>query len=376
MIDDAVMDQLIHVPDEEEQMEEMMNTLTEEGFAITNFSKGGVFYNLLRVAVHVGIELKQLAVELINSALMTHCPEEWVEVRAADYSKSLKEGIKAEGYITITRDSYDTAYQVKKGHTFKSKTDAYGNYLRYYVLENTVLQAGEASSQVYVQAENAGVAYNLPAGSITQSLIHITGCSGVNNEEGWLIVEGTDEESIESLRKRCLNSRAENAVMTIDRKIKSVVDAVPGVVLSDIDSQHPRGQGTVDVIVIGSMGSAGEQLLEDVREAIQPLIGSYGDYLVKSASTQEVDFDIVLYFDEGVNLDGYAESAKNIISKMMAIEGRESLDTLFLDDIITQVKTAIPKCRKCKIVAPEDDIAAEKGTVLVVGDITVTAENL
>ena len=87
MIDESVMDKIIHVPDEEEQMETMTNRLSQEGFVVTNFSKGGIFYNLLRVVVHIGIELKQLAVQMVNSAFMMHCPDEWVDVRAADYSK-------------------------------------------------------------------------------------------------------------------------------------------------------------------------------------------------------------------------------------------------------------------------------------------------
>lgn len=376
MIDESVMEKLIHVPDEEEQMESMINELSEEGFIITNFSKGGIFYNLLRVAVHIGIELKQLAVELINSAFMTHCPEEWVDVRAADYSKARKEGIKAEGFITITRDPCNVSYTVKKGHLFKSKADAYGNYLRYYAMEDTVLPAGEAESTVRIQAEDAGSAYNLSVDNIQQSLIHIDGCIGINNKEGWLSVEGTNEETIESLRKRCLNSRAENAVQTIDRKIKSVVDAVPGVFISDIDSQHPRGQGTVDIIVVGTQGSVGEQVLEAVRKAIQPLLGSYGDYLVKSATAQAVNFEIELYFDKDMNTDGYAEKASYIVNKMMAIEERERLDLLYLDDIIMQIKTGIPKCRKCKIISPVDDVIAEKDVVLVAGNVDVTVTNL
>ena len=376
MIDESVMEKLVQVPDEEEEMEKLIAELSTEGFVVTNFSKGGIFYNLLRVSVRVGIELKQLAVQLINSAFLKHCPDEWVEVRAADYGKTRKEGIKAEGLVTITRDPCNSIYIVKKGHMFKSKADSYGNYMKFYTMEDTILPAGEKKSSVYVQAEESGSSYNLPAGSIQESLIHINGCTGITNEEGWLSVEGTDEETIESLRKRCLNSRAENAVQTIDRKIKSVVDAVPGVFLSDVDSQHPRGQGTVDVIVVGTQGSVGEQILAAVREAIKPLIGSYGDYLVKSATAQAVNFEIELYFDTDVSTDGCAERAKYIVDKMMGIEEREKLDVLYLDDIITQIKTNIPKCRKCKIISPEDDVTVGKGTVLIAGDISVTAMNL
>lgn len=370
------MEKIIHVPTEDEYMEELTNELSEKDFVVTNFSKGGVFYVILRIVVHGLIQLKKLGVQAVNSAFMTHCPEELVDVRAADYGKSRKEGIKAEGTLTITRDPCDAAFLVRKGHTFKSNADSYGNYLRYYAVKDTVLPAGEQKSTVQVQAEEIGSAYNLPAGSIQQSLIHITGCTGVNNEQGWIVFEGTDQETTESLRKRCLNSGAENAVQTIDRKIKSVVDSVPGVFLSDINSQHPRGQGTVDIVVVGTQGSVGEQTLAEVREAIKPLIGSYGDYLVKSAETQAVDFNVALYFDKEISTDGYAEQARYIIGKMMAVEEREDLDTVYLDDIITRIKTELPKCRKCKILLPEDDVTAAKDIVLVAGNINVSVANL
>lgn len=376
MIPENIMDKIIHVPSEDEYMEELVEELTENNFVVTNFSKGGVFYTILRIAVHGLIQLKELGVRMVNSAFMAHCPDDLVEIRAADYGKARKEGTKAEGTVVITRDPCDTAFLIKKGHMFKSNADSYGNYLRYYVLEDTALPAMEAKSSVYVQAENIGTAYNVPAGSIRQSLTHITGCTEINNEEDWLAVEGTDEETIESLRKRCLNSRAENAVQTIDRKIKSVVDSVPGVFISNIDSQHPRGQGTVDIIVVGTQGSVGEQTLNEVREAIKPLISSYGDYLVKSASTQAVDFQVELYFDKEVSTEGYAEQAKYIISKMMEVEARESLNAVYLDDIITKVKTELPKCRKCKILLPEDDVTTAKDVVIVAGDVEVTVKNL
>ena len=88
MIPSEIMDKIIRVPDEEEETEAKIEELKEAGFVITNFSKGGVFYILLRIAIHIGVQLKQLAVDLINSAFMKHCPEDWVEIRAADYSKT------------------------------------------------------------------------------------------------------------------------------------------------------------------------------------------------------------------------------------------------------------------------------------------------
>ena len=55
MIPSEIMDKIIRVPDEEEETEAKIEELKEAGFVITNFSKGGVFYILLRIAIHIGV---------------------------------------------------------------------------------------------------------------------------------------------------------------------------------------------------------------------------------------------------------------------------------------------------------------------------------
>lgn len=285
MIPSEIMDKIIRVPDEEEETEAKIEELKEAGFVITNFSKGGVFYILLRIAIHIGVQLKQLAVDLINSAFMKHCPDDWVEIRAADYSKTLDEGEKTEGYLTITRKDTSQAVRIARGHPFRTTPDAYGGYLRFYALEDTILPANQATQKVLVQAEEIGTAYNVETGKITVSMVHIEGDATVTNEEDWITNEGQEKETAEHLRKRCINSRALIAERTIDRKLKSTVEEVPGVAVAYIDSQHPRGQGTVDIIVTGNSGTASPELIEDVEEAIEPLTGSYGDYLVKKLHT-------------------------------------------------------------------------------------------
>ena len=195
MIPSEIMDKIIRVPDEEEETEAKIEELKEAGFVITNFSKGGVFYILLRIAIHIGVQLKQLAVDLINSAFMKHCPDDWVEIRAADYSKTLDEGEKTEGYLTITRKDTSQAVRIARGHPFRTTPDAYGGYLRFYALEDTILPANQATQKVLVQAEEIGTAYNVETGKITVSMVHIEGDATVTNEEDWITNEGQEKET-------------------------------------------------------------------------------------------------------------------------------------------------------------------------------------
>lgn len=376
MIPDNVMEKIIHVPNEAEYMEELETRLAEEGFVITNFSKGGVFYTILRIVVHGLIQLKQLGVQIVNSAFMVHCPEDWVEIRAADYAKYRKEGISTKGYVTVYRRDYSYPVKVKKGHPFITSRNAEGAYMTFYAAEDTVMPEGASECKLIVEAEQAGAAYNVEPGTICETLVYIDGYDYVINEEGWIIESGTEIEDIESLRQRCLNSRAENARLNPDRKIKSIVESINGVVTADIDSQAPRGEGTVDIIITGSEGTADETLIQKVEEAIKEMEGSYGDYLVKSAEAIQQEFILTVYVEQGVSLDGYENQIRASIADLMTISKRKELNTLYRDEIIGKLISTVHGYKKTEITVPAADVIAEKGKVIVAGNINITVKNI
>ena len=55
MIDESIMEKIIPIPDEDEEMEKVQGELEDEGFPITNFKKGGIFYHLCRMLVTIYI---------------------------------------------------------------------------------------------------------------------------------------------------------------------------------------------------------------------------------------------------------------------------------------------------------------------------------
>lgn len=67
MIDKEILDAVIPVPTLEEAKDEKVAELKEEGFVVTNFHSGGVFYTLLMVELRIKIELLQLARRILNN---------------------------------------------------------------------------------------------------------------------------------------------------------------------------------------------------------------------------------------------------------------------------------------------------------------------
>lgn len=375
MIDESIIEKIIPIPDEDEEMEKVQRELEDEGFPITNFKKGGVFYHLCRLLVTIYIELKELARTILNSCFIKHAEGDWLKIKAADYSKHQKEAKAARGYVTIYRNDYSNALQVTKGHCFKTEPDAGGNELKFYCCENTVIDAGEPEGKVLVEAEAPGTYYNIAPGKITISMIHLDGVDHVVNEEDWLFEEGAEEEDLEDLRDRCMSSWAELATRTIEEKLRNAAKAVPGVLDVRIDAQHPRGQGTVDVIVTGTAGEASPELMRKVGEAIAPLKGNYEDYLVKSSEVVRQDFELVIYLAEYAATDGVDEKAQKLIEDMMALT-RGEMNILYRDSIIQVLSTNIENYRKTDIMQPSEDMVLEQDKVIMVGSITVSVRNV
>lgn len=294
MIDDSILDEIIPVPETKMIMDDLKEKLSADGFVITKWSGGGVFYWLTHICVQIHIELLKLARTILNNMFIRHASGKWLELKAADFSKFRKAATKAQGYVTITRSSYSEALTITKGHMFKTAPDINGDELIYYAMEETLIKAGQQSGRVLVEAEKAGANYNINENQITVSMIYLEGVSSVTNEQGWIYSEGADEESEASLQNRTIAAWSELSTNTTAAKLKAVVEAIPGVMCAYIDDQHPRGQGTVDVIIVGTAGAASDELVRQAQEAADKLKDNYEDYLAKSGTIIYQDVTITL----------------------------------------------------------------------------------
>lgn len=375
MIDDSILDEVIPVPDPDAKMAEMKESLEENGFKVTKWGTGAVFYWLTRICVQIHIELLKLARVILNNMFIRHAEGKWLELKAAEFSKSRKAAIKTQGYITINRSNTDTALTITKGHIFKTKPDASGTELKYYAVADALIPAGTKTGKVLVEAEKAGTQYNVSENQITVSMIYLEGIENITNDQDWIYLEGADEESYSSLRTRTLGSWEELSVNTTAGKLKSVVESLPGVMCAYVDDQHPRGQGTVDVIVIGTAGAASAELIQQAQQAIDTLRDNYEDYLVKPGEIVYQDVDITLHLRAGTSTTDAADVAKTLISSAMRLSNRSDFNLFLQDDIRYVLKSNIPGYRKTVFTSPATDVELAQDKVIMLGNITVQVAN-
>ena len=374
MIDDKVLDEILPVPDIDDLKDEKVAELKDAGFSITNFSSGGIFYTLLMIILQIRIEIIKLLRSVLNNMFVTHAEGVWLKLKSADFSKTQKEAIKTQGNVKVTRGSSEDAVRIGKGHVFKTIKDVNGEELRYFVLEETILQKDVTFVNVPIEAELEGAKYNVPAGQITRSLTYLDGGCTVTNESGWITREGSDIESMNSLRSRTLGSWSELATRPIAEKYKNVCEKVSGVLYARVNDQHPRGQGTVDIIITSTAGEATEGLLDLVRIEVDKIRGSYDDVLVMSSTVVVQPMAITVSIPSTASDDGLVESVTAAATDTMAITTDRELNELIHADIIQAVKNMNSSIRNVKVTVPENDLILENDKVIVLGTVTVTIE--
>lgn len=371
---DDLLDKIIPVPDEDDLEEEIKIDLASEGFKINNFQSGGVFKTIIRIFIKIYVELLKLARNVLKNSTLDGAENEWLDLKAADYTKVRKLAEKTQGNLTLSRLAAGEQITIPKGYVFKTAPDSAGLELNYINQEDKVMLSTETSIEILVEAEAPGSIYNVPSGQITKSLIHIEGVETITNNVDWITKEGSDEESDESLRQRTKNSWAELAVTPIRDKYKNIAEGITGVLVAEVDDQHPRGQGTIDISIISPTGQATEALIQQVTEACEAIKGPYDNLLVKSAVAVITDISVNLVISSIASDDGLIDKATSSISNLFTSKRLNAPNELYISELIYVLKKDISILKNVQVLSPVADVILPKGQIVTQGVVTVTIE--
>ena len=374
MIDKNILDEVLPIPDMDTLRDHKIAELQEAGFVITNFHSGGIFYTMLMIVLRVKIELIQLLRTVLNNLFVSHATGVWLDLKMADYSKKRKKAQKTQGLVTVSRlDAEGEAVKIPKGTVFKTVQDINGEELRFFALEAAVLQKGAQTVEVPVEAEIEGTRYNVPQEQITRTLTYL-GEISVSNARDWITREGSDTEDDESARTRTLRSWSELAQRAIEDTFINTAESVPGVLFAQADCLHPRGQGTVDVIVTGTAGEATEGLLNDVRKAVAQIAGPYDNILVKSSVTVPQDIAVTVTVSNAPDNSQIENRVRTILTGLLAVRKGRRLHELTCSDINLAIRSGCDTVTNAVVTVPAADVRLSRDKVIIPGTISVTVE--
>ncbi len=372
MISNKILDAIFPQPMLDELKEQTIAELESEGFTITNFRSGGVFHTLLMVSLEIYTELTGLFRRVLSNMFVKHAEDVWIELKAQDYGKTRKPASKTKGVLTLAGDVGHATLTIPAGTTFRTDRYIHGEELRYFSTADVTLLDTLEEIQVTVEAEKTGTLYNVPQGRITNCTRHLEGVKSITNTSDWITLAGADIEDLELLRERTLNSWADLATGTTAAKYKSAAEKVTGVLYADVDQLHPRGQGSVDIIITSTAGEASEELLSQVEEAVQEIKGEYDNLLIKSAETVHQDVSVTVELPELISGEGVSEKARYAVENYFKVSTSRKLNELVLLDLYIAIKQEIPVLKNIKIVEPAMDIKMPKGNVILLGELSVT----
>ena len=146
----------------------------------------------------------------------------------------------------------------------------------------------------WLSRESAGSAWNVGSGSITRMKTYINGVDAVTNEADWITVVGADEEEDEALRHRCYLVWEELARGGTAAAYVSWALSVTGVTSAFVDDDLPRGEGTLDLYIMGEAGAPDGALIEAVQAVVDGSCPITADALVRVPDAINVPIHLVV----------------------------------------------------------------------------------
>lgn len=265
--------------------------------ALLNLNKG-IFRGLLELWNWGLYQLYAFMVTVLGQAFPESATGAWLDLHCAQVGLERKAAVKAVGAVYFLRDDTSGNVNISAGRIIKTPVDGAGNVYRYVTTEDVVFPDGASEIAVAVRAEDGGAGYNATAGQISDIVTYINGVDGVENRAEWLTSEGTDEETDDALRARYELKWQEGAGYT-KYAYRSWALGVTGVTEVNVLDQHPRGQGTVDVIVRGSAGVPTQTVVDAVAEVVEENRHQNDDVEVRGVTAVAVSIACALEIKPG-----------------------------------------------------------------------------
>lgn len=305
----------------------------------------------------------------------------WLDLHCKQVGVTRKAATKAKGTVFLTRAGSAGNLPIAAGRIVKTKPDGAGRVYRFVTTADVVLPDGATEIAAAIEAEEYGQGSNATAGQISEIATAVAGVDAVENRADWLVSEGADAESDEALRQRYflawqgLNGATKHAyaAWALD---------VPGMVAVKVLDQHPRGQGTVDLVVKGTAGLPTQALIDAVDAKINgtgagdELRPINDDVLVKGPTPVLVDIVAELELTSGDPDDILAEAEdreRALFDSSAPVAGIPPL-AIGQDaplDLLRWAMMGVAAVKKINVTSPAADVAVPQDGLAVLNSIAL-----
>lgn len=343
-----------------------------------NLNKG-VIRGMLEMEIFLDWQFHQLLQRILSQAVPLHSTGEWLEIHCNQIGLSRKEATKAKGLVRFIRaegENVNRNIPVSAGRIVRTLPDGNGEVYRYVTAEPAVLPSGEMEVPVPVVSEEYGALANAGPGQICELVTPVSGIGEVANDASWLISEGANRETDKELLRRYILAWHARAGITA-AAYKSAALSVTGVSDVAVSDQHPRGEGTIDIIVKGSAGLPTDNLLAAVSAAVGEIIVINHDYLVLAPQPVPVDISFVLQLISG-DADATTLAARNFLQAYFGGNDPDVTGITIGEDVVrdrlASAIITIPGVKKIVWNSPAGDLDVPPNGLALLNSLNISSE--
>jgi uncharacterized phage protein gp47/JayE len=352
------LDELIRPRTRDELRQLILDELSRNGFPLTDFVPGSVGRHVAVETPALGLEDLWLTIAAIaRGGFLSYAEGPWLDLIAEEfYAVQRKPAVFARGTVRLTAEPGMGPYTIAPGDLWVGTPDGrrFNN-----TTGGTLPQGGTLDLEV--RAESPGAAWNVPDGAITVLHTPLPGVS-VTNPPGWLLEAGVDEESDDALRTRCRARWAELGGGSTRAAYEYwALSAHPSVTKVRVLDNHPRGQGTVDVVVWGE-GGIGPSVVSAVDTYIQARRPVTANVLVYAATPRTVAVTATIQVRAGY----LAQAQGAVASELTALQRETPIGGTLYRSRLIEALFARPYAVNVALSAPAGDVpmAATEALVL------------
>lgn len=360
-----------------DNMNKVQDELITEGYLPQrlNLNKG-IARGLIEIFAFGLWQLYQNMEKTMQEAVPKNSTKSWLDVHSDQVGIARKQSQKAYGNIAFYRldlENTERNIVIPKGKIVKTQPDGAGEIYRFVTLESAVIQQGEEYALIPCESEEYGKKNNVAPNQICELVTPVEGVGKIDNFSDWLTKEASDEENDLQLQRRYSLAFSSQAGMT-RAAYENAALSVNGVEDVHISDQHPRGEGTLDIIVQGSNGIPTENLLEEVRKAVASHIVINDDVLVKSPEPVTVNISMEIEILSGSEAEIKAEAA-SYIQKLFSCDYSVPYFGIGKDVILSRIEAGIINLHGVKRITwnnPTSDVTIQKEEMAKLGTLDIT----
>lgn len=261
------------IPTTEAELEaKLKEEVAGAGSNLSNDAVISPFWSWVRAAVITPTVwlIRTLLAGYILPNMFVATAERWaLELKAWELNITIKEAVKTQGLITLTKANADDEVFIEAGSIIQT-SPIDGRIVKLKVLTETVINTGVNSGKVAVEAAESGIAYNLPAGYFNILPFELPGIISAVNEPDWITTLGADAESDEELALRLQNAFTSAGSWHIDDAYRSIISNVAGIRSDNIFFENTGHiiPGSATAYILMEVGATPQIVLNDLNQHI------------------------------------------------------------------------------------------------------------